>query len=399
MRVRVRDDTISSPSAFKYVHNGVDKTYYPGTTAVLGKKEVMKDVIVPNFSKRSAQGGVFVNPMDQRSVETHATAGPYHYKNGSHEYVYPESWWYFDSIGTPNHLPVSNIHTLPSLGTLAGTEARANIDDPLFEGAVFLGELRETLQFVRKPVDTLTDYFSEAGRKARKRRDYKKHWKGRTVADFIQNNWLAYRYGMRPLLADMNNAMVAVEATLHNATPKRRTARGYASDSGFESTSTEATYGTRTDALVQSTSLKRSARAGILYEQVAMANTFGASLRDVPATLWEIVPYSFVADWFWNVGSYIQAITPFVGVNVLGQWTTYESEHLTTRNFHVKENAGWDVLSNASCGDVTREVHKERRPGVTVGLSTKVRPFGGDIGKARALDALHLMKQQINKRL
>jgi hypothetical protein len=44
--------------------------------------------------------------------------------------------------------------------------------------------------------------------------------------------------------------------------------------------------------------------------------------QDIPVTVWELVPWSFVVDWFVNVGDWIQAVTPNPSVTVKGSWTT-----------------------------------------------------------------------------
>jgi hypothetical protein len=48
----------------------------------------------------------------------------------------------------------------------------------------------------------------------------------------------------------------------------------------------------------------------------------GFQLRDIPATLWELTPWSFVSDWVLNVGDWLQAVTPNPRVSILGHWTT-----------------------------------------------------------------------------
>jgi hypothetical protein len=71
---------------------------------------------------------------------------------------------------------------------------------------------------------------------------------------------------------------------------------------------------------------------GVLYDVTnqtapeALMGILGTRPRDVPATLWEIVPYSFVVDWFVNVGDWLQAITPVPGITVRGHWATTVTE-------------------------------------------------------------------------
>jgi len=63
-----------------------------------------------------------------------------------------------------------------------------------------------------------------------------------------------------------------------------------------------------------------SARAGLLIDYKVGANTYGLSLRDIPGSAWELLPWSFVVDFFFNVGSYVEAIVPSGNVSALASW-------------------------------------------------------------------------------
>ena len=53
-----------------------------------------------------------------------------------------------------------------------------------------------------------------------------------------------------------------------------------------------------------------TARAGVLYEYTAtLSNQLGLQLHQIPAALWEGIPLSFVADWFWTGSTAYQALT------------------------------------------------------------------------------------------
>jgi hypothetical protein len=44
--------------------------------------------------------------------------------------------------------------------------------------------------------------------------------------------------------------------------------------------------------------------------------------RDIPSLLWELTPYSFVVDWFANVGQWVQAVVPDPSLSFTGNWVT-----------------------------------------------------------------------------
>jgi hypothetical protein len=51
----------------------------------------------------------------------------------------------------------------------------------------------------------------------------------------------------------------------------------------------------------------------------------GLRLADVPSSLWELVPLSFIVDRFVSVGAWLDAIVPKPGVTIKGSWTTRTS--------------------------------------------------------------------------
>lgn len=74
--------------------------------------------------------------------------------------------------------------------------------------------------------------------------------------------------------------------------------------------------------------LKLRACAGVIYAEkqrlgsAELSRIAGGSSSDLLATAWEIVPYSFVVDQFFNVGNWLQAITPDPYREVLSSWVT-----------------------------------------------------------------------------
>lgn len=71
-----------------------------------------------------------------------------------------------------------------------------------------------------------------------------------------------------------------------------------------------------------------SAKAGVLCSSDRqLADIVG--LHQIPQTLWELTPLSFVVDWFAGVGTVVGAWTPKVGVNQLASWVTVKQKYVT----------------------------------------------------------------------
>jgi hypothetical protein len=376
-----------------------------GFTYPQGEFRSISDVVVKNFRKRSAAGEVFVNPMSSLKTTRSVTLSARH-----HHLPYPagtpssskQCTYKYEQSKTPdpdglNAAGAPTGHLSPYMGSvqnlinLASTTAAANVDNPTFHGATFIAELRETLGFLRNPLGAFNKQLEDY----RWRKRARKSLNHKTTGEYIRDNWLSYRYAVRPLVQDIQNAAEAVARTVLDNEPLRQTARGYASESGeTEQTGAISSLYDHTTRTVKTVSV----RAGILYEISRDPNTFGMTVPDIPVALWEAIPYSFVADWFLNIGSFIQAISPVGGVKRLGSWTTVKTETSTTREIWW-ERPGTSsgitrvVTSDGRSTETYDSISVTRTPGIQIGLAHKIGPLSGDIGKLRLLDLVALGSQ------
>lgn len=417
MRTRTQDNTTSSyvtgTGTEKLNNTGVSpmrcdtvsKSFTSNFPVVTGSKKSMTDVVIPNFHKRSAAGEIFINRMSsfssKREIEFSSRAYhiPYAPSVPAPSRKCGYDYQLINEVSSPYALNVIGSQVghlnvdigVQNLINLAGTSASANIDSPTFDGAVFIGELRETIGYFRNPLSAFNKVVEDA-----------RHWKRRkrkldhkTTAEYISDNWLSYRYSIRPIVNDVRNAAEAVARTVLDNEPLRKTARGTASETGQS-------YSAGSVGFVDyetTTSKTVTARAGVLYELSRSPNTFGVGTERLAIVGWELIPFSFVADWFFNVGTFIEAITPVAGVKRLGSWTTVATEETTTRSSWwerggIAPNGQPRVInSNAATTERYASVTKNRTPGIQIGLGQKITPLAGDIGKARILDLIALGQQ------
>jgi hypothetical protein len=196
-----------------------------------------------------------------------------------------------------------------------------------------------------------------------------------------------------PLVYDINDAIAAVES-LKVPRPERFTARGRAFD--FESSTNEQIQGNGVYTAQRSvyTGREVDVRSGILYENTGTLDTFGVSLSQIPVAAWEVIPFSFVADWLVNVGSLVSALTPKVGVTVLSSWTVVKDSQNTSSYASLKSVVPGPTLYEISNpGLVTEQLvttTKTRTPTHSVGFAYHPQPFYGDLGKKRIADSIAL---------
>jgi len=71
-------------------------------------------------------------------------------------------------------------------------------------------------------------------------------------------------------------------------------------------------------------------RAGILTQSDRIYDAQLWGLDSIIETAWDLVPFSFVVDWFINLGTTLMAWTPQLGIKTLASWVTVE-ETLTQK--------------------------------------------------------------------
>lgn len=285
------------------------------------------DVVVPNFRARSARGEVFMNPFaSTRTTRFSASIGTH------------EHHWVPNCTGTNTKKIEGNnsfgcwggflgaqsgwVDHTQELRELAGTQAWSNVAEPNVLGGEFLRDRERTFRMLKNPLSDLRHALGGI----RKSRKFGRS--GLILGHYVANEWLKYRYGLTPLIHDVVGAF---ENVCKPVFTDRVTARGSAAWPEYQYTDTvvqTGTYGIFQGTTVRKASQSQNVRAGVLYRhEASMSEKFGISFNSLVPTLWEILPYSFVADWFANVGQYLAAVTPKAYTTVLAEWTTTKVVH------------------------------------------------------------------------
>jgi len=205
-------------------------------------------------------------------------------------------------------------------------------------GGELLSDLDKTVGMLRRPFKSSLELLTRMV-KARRR------WLGKTTASVSKANanaWLEYRYGWKPILMDADMIFQHAHRVRNDYRLQRLVARHqieHTCESNKEfNVAGVGTWSTASIVGHANVTLKQRAAAGVVYEVLPRTSTealqtfLGARPKDLPATLWEILPYSFVADWFVNVGSWISAVTPVSDINVLGHWNSTVEQTTRTQS-------------------------------------------------------------------
>lgn len=184
------------------------------------------------------------------------------------------------------------------------------------QGGVVIGELAQTLAMIRNPAQGLRGLVDLAGdtlrdiRSARRLGTLKQHM--RAVSENLADAWLEYSFGWKPLLNDIKNGDLALHKLNigQSLSTKRIT-----SSSTVHSNPQEFTTTRSESVLSWNTTRKSVDGCQVIYRGAVRMEArnpgrmdpelFGFSPEQFLPTAWELLPYSFLIDYFVNIDSVI----------------------------------------------------------------------------------------------
>lgn len=392
------DETCSSGSVF----NG---SYY--VSACNGKVRETWDMVTPNFTKRQRNGELITNPY-RTMFESQESSGHYaRAKQNAPSCTSPTKNWVIDLGGPqaysrlpggtdvyPARLRQTKLITqneMNSAGAVASTAAWNKSNEHSADILVDIAEFSKTLRMLRDPIQTTSTFL----RKIKAGKSGAKSVTSGDVIDYASSLWLQYRYGIRPLVKSVQGVVKALES-IHFK--RRQTYRGSYPLIKTESLVSGSCSGNpisftynmfHTDEL--------SVRTGLVIEEsVSLSQELGVDASGMLSLPWELVPFSFVADWFANVNDYFGALVPYLTKSPLSSWTTYVRRSSTV--FTVTGTtaiSGW-TLERAAVETRTAVFEEKIR---NVGLqgpsvAFKPRAISRVYNDLRIIDAFSLLQKQ-----
>jgi len=371
----------------------------------IGESESIWDNPHPGYRKRASRGEIIMGELLLSSVSVKCSNG--HFQLG------PLDDWGVSELsgdlaamgGTlldRGEIDAAGLRALD----IAVNKAYAKVyGSPVLIGE-FANDFKQTISMLRKPFSSATKLIADIASSKRRRLRLSS---GRNALKAASDAWLEYRYGWKPLILDCQTTIDQVSKIHQKYTRKHLVARSSESTSvsrtkdfqgtGFGSWPNLSSYGQATGKGFA------TANAGVMYTVSnpvdpgeAASRIFGTSARDVPATVWEIIPFSFVVDWFVGVGDWIQASVPNPSVSVLTSWGTRVVDWGTSCAPEFYYPAGLSphhtAPTTAKVGELEKHEHYVIR---NIGLSPSSTPplkFNG-LSMVQTTDALSLLSQQL----
>lgn len=163
----------------------------------------------------------------------------------------------------------------------------------------------------------------------------------------LANDWLQYQYGLRPLLSDLEGAVELLKTDqkfVYDVVVTRKENFGPVPKTDMQNSSgkrNDSFYNVVWDTTVFGNVIVKY-KARIRITSPGMQSFTSTGLTNPLALLWELTPWSFVADWFLPIGDYLNKIDSLTGIEVMyAHKSVLTHEYVTqTKRFYGLKNAG-----------------------------------------------------------
>lgn len=393
---------------------GTVKSLNTVATSKLGLYVTMDDMVTRRYRELSAEGYIIITPMKMVS-EQHSVFGDYTKTSRiatssfgcsiapicHEEKDYRGPWALNQLNGNPlggtqlSQMSALSQSDITAANSAAATAAWAATSAHSADVLQDVAEIRQTLNLLRNPLQNGHRFIDMV----LKKRKTSVFGSAADAYSYASSMWLQYRYGVRPLVSSINGIL---KELTNDQRPYRNTARGKFTLYASNTVTGVLTYNASTNNHLTTIEDSYEVSCGIIMDEVvSMAQALGVDASGMLSLPWELVPFSFVADWFVNVGTFLKAVAPFVSKRPAGSWTR------TTRTQNVRFMITNSVAASPSQFTLVRAANERwdstwitttRIPGIaSPSLTLKPQAVLGVLTDLRAVDSLALLTQKLER--
>jgi len=298
----------------------------------------------PKWRATIKSGGDATSPMTGTDNKI-ARMEPFQYSGGFHaipsdnrEYSERVRGTSIENVTLPGTLPGTSLVSADNQA-LSRAYAQLNAVQSQFQGVVFLGELKETLHLLKHPFkgvdDAVTSYLKDLRSSNSFARFKEKRSRGNrnSFLTTAANAWLETAFGIRPLISDTKSLVEAVLKQKYGVKSSTISGSGFSvasrdSESFLSLGNTGAAKFSYIDRTTQSVRYKGrvdgTATAGYGSAQ-GVINALGFNPESFIPSVYELIPYSFLADYFTNLGDLINAGCSQAGLKFVVRTERFEN--------------------------------------------------------------------------
>lgn len=192
--------------------------------------------------------------------------------------------------------------------------AVAKAKTPEADVGMMISELKETLNMIASPAKTLVNLMRKMHKRPRRGPSL-------SISD-IASKWLEYRYGVMPLISDIQSLIdfydlkhLKIRGKLYKSSGREQPVEtDVVTNVGPVAVGFSGMYMIGTKRV----KTERFTTAHYYYRPFMNYTSVGSDIEDIPNLLWEKIPYSFVVDWFLNIGEWLATQKLMPGMEVMG---------------------------------------------------------------------------------
>lgn len=217
----------------------------------------------------------------------------------------------------------------PSVRALTRAHEKLRAQRSHWNALLFAGELRESVAMVRNPAQGLVRFFTEYAGTAKRLRNnlLNRKYSRKRIQQALAELWLEASFGWRPLISDVKDGAEAVARVVHGNADRRErvVASAYAEACVVDPWFTPSLGSTvpycnfspsprfaavrtkKTVSKVRYVIGLRHSLVGPSTDLSSATDILGVTLENFVPTIYNLLPYSFLLDYFSNVGDIIEA--------------------------------------------------------------------------------------------
>jgi len=213
---------------------------------------------------------------------------------------------------------------------------------------------------------------------------------GRKLTRGVGSKWLEFQYGWKPLAQTIYDS--AVELQTQRPPVMRITERAKGKNSS--SLSSQGPYNGGSVQLETSSRCLVQCEFGVNASSLNLLSNF-TSVNPV-SIAWELTPYSFVVDWFLDIGGYMRSFESSVlnGSNFRGGFIT-ETYQVRMTGKEIRSFNTFDKTVSVSY-EASSVTSGKRRTLLLSAPTPRIPQFKNGLGSGRLLNAASLLSQHLN---
>lgn len=246
------------------------------------------------------------------------------YRNPPYELPWPGINWMktSGSYGALSYIPneggakglSASVADAKALGNFVKDIARIRTT---FQGGVVLGEIREVIRMIRNPMRGLSRgvnrYLDSVKKQGRRIPNRKSPSGKKAVRQMLSDTWLEHSFGWAPLISDIEDAQNAIlEQKLDQ--PRWMMATGYGRSDVTSEPTVQSLYPSGLGARWwvhprETVEVIYRGQVDLGTGTVTRLAHWGLAPENFVPTVWELVPWSFLIDYFTNLGEIVTALS------------------------------------------------------------------------------------------